>query len=363
MGQGKYLVITMKAAALALAAMISTFSSCASDVEYLAKQGGYLLRYSRGTLNAEALLEDSTTPEKTRDFLLLVKEIRHFAFDRVGLRDNGNYTRYKVVDRDYLVDVVSACDAVSFTPYMWSYPFLGRLPYKGFYERSDAEVEAARLKKEGYDVIARKVEAFSTLGFTRDPLYSFMTKYSPYKLSSLIIHEQTHATLFVKGQPDFNEELATFVGEKGASLWLAGKYGTGSPEYRAAVDEKADLDLFVSELKVLSGELKQVYASTLTRGDKLAEKARIIAGFKVRLTEEAGGFRTSEYRKLVGLPINNAYISLYDLYTDDLPLLRSFYERRCGSDLRTFMLEAEKLAKAGDVKKQMQAALSGVSAH
>ena len=353
----------MKAAALALAAMISTLSSCASDIGYLAKQGGYLLRYSRGTLNANALLEDSTTPEKTRDFLVLVKEIRHFAFDRVGLRDNGNYTRYKAIDRDYLVDVVSACDSVSFTPYMWSYPFLGRLPYKGFYERADAEAEAARLKKEGYDVIVRKVDAFSTLGFTRDPLYSFMTKYSPYELASLIIHEQTHATLFVRGQPDFNEELATFVGETGAFLWLAEKYGTASPEYRAAVDEKADFDLFMTQLKELSGQLKQVYASTLSRDDKLSGKARIIADFKARLKDEAGRFRTSEFRKLGDLPINNAYISLYDLYTDDIPLLRSFYEQRCGGDLRTFMMEAEKLAKTGDVKKQMQAALSDVSSH
>ena len=119
-------------------------------------------------------------------------------------------------------------------------PFHGQAPYKGFYERPDALAEAARLKKEGYDVIVRKVDAFSTLGFTKDPVYSFMKKYSPYELASTIIHEQTHATLWVKGQTDFNEELADFVGETGALEWIAARFGAPSEEYRSAVDEKAD---------------------------------------------------------------------------------------------------------------------------
>jgi hypothetical protein len=51
------------------------------------------------------------------------------------------------------------------------------------------------------------VESFSTLGFTRDPLYSFMKGYSAFQLASLILHEQTHATLFVKGQTQFSEAM------------------------------------------------------------------------------------------------------------------------------------------------------------
>jgi predicted aminopeptidase len=69
-------------------------------------------------------------------------------------------------------------------------------PYKGFYERPDALAEGDRLKKKGYDVIVRAVDALSTLGFTKNPImYSFMKKYFPYKRASTIIHEQTQATL------------------------------------------------------------------------------------------------------------------------------------------------------------------------
>ncbi len=342
----------MKTAALAL--IVSLLVSCASQLGYLVKQGDYLLRYSSGTESVDDLLKSPSTPADTREFLQRVKEIRTFAVESIGLRDNGNYTRYKSIDRDYLVDVVQACDALSFTPYQWSYPFMGKLPYKGFYERPDALAEAGRLKKEGYDVIVRKVDAFSTLGFTKDPVYSFMKKYSPYELASTIIHEQTHATLWVKGQTDFNEELADFVGETGALEWIAARFGPASEEYRSAVDEKADSETFIAQLKSLREALADVYESPLPRAYKLERKDQLISVFKKRLSENADRlFRSPDYRKIGDLPINNAYISLYSLYTDDVPLLRSWYETHCGSDLKTFMLSMEKLAKNGDVKKQI----------
>jgi predicted aminopeptidase len=347
----------VKAAALAL--VISTLASCASQLGYLAKQGNYFMRYSGGAESIDDLLRSASTPAETRQLLERVTEIRRFAVESIGLRDNGNYTRYKKIDRDYLVDVVQAAGAVSLTPYQWSYPFLGRLPYRGFYERADALAEADRLKKEGYDVIVRRVDAFSTLGFTRDPVYSFMEKYSPYELASTITHEQTHATLWVKGETDFDEELADFVGQTGALEWMAQRYGLSSAEYQSAAAEKADSELFVAQLKELGKALTQVYDSPIPRAYKLERKNQLIAAFREKLTREAGSlFRSPGYRKIGDLPVNNAYISLYNLYTDDVPLLQSYFQERCGSSLKDFMLAMEGLAKNGDVKTQMRQELS-----
>jgi predicted aminopeptidase len=334
-----------------VAAGILFLSGCVSELGYLAKQGEYLLRYSSGTQPVQALLQSPSTPADTRDFLLRVSEIKSFAVSEVGLRNNGNYTRYKAIDRDHLVDVVSACDAASFTPYLWSYPFLGTLPYKGFYERGDAEAEAARLKKDGYDVVIRPVDAFSTLGFTKDPLFSFMKKYTPFQLASLIIHEQTHATLFVKGQPQFNEELATFVGDEGAFEWLKGRYGEDSEEYRAAGVEDEGARNFIALLQSLSRELEVLYGGSDTRQEKLRRKAEIIADFKSRYS--------SAYKGFDKIPLNNAYVALYRLYSDDIPLLRAYWALRCGGDLRRFMKAAEYLAGRGDVKALMRGALTG----
>ncbi len=302
---------------------------------------------------------DPSTPAAIRTFLQRVMDIKSFAVQSVGLKDNGNYTRFKAIDRYHLVDVVSGADAVSFTPYLWSYPFLGKLPYKGFYVRADAEAEAARLKKEGWDVIVRPVDAFSTLGFTKDPVYSFMESYSPFEIASLIIHEQTHATLFLKGQPDFNEELATFVGDEGAFEWMRSRFGADSPEYRQALDQYADQQEFVLLLQGLAKQLSAVYAQPIDREEKLSRKAALIDEFNAMLVaRRATLFRTDDYRKLGALPLNNAYLSLYNLYTSDVPLLRSYWESKCGSDLRRFMEAAEALAKHGDVKAQMRQALA-----
>jgi predicted aminopeptidase len=350
----------MSSIAPVVAASLLFLSGCASQGAYLVKQGSYLLRYASGTRPAQSLIDSSSTPADTREFLLTVKEIKAFSVEAVGLKDNENYTRYKEIDRDHLVDVVSACDAVSFTPYLWSYPFLGKLPYKGFYVLPDAEGEAKRLEKEGYDVIIRPVDAFSTLGFTKDPLYSFMKKYTPFQLASLIIHEQTHATLFLKGQPEFNEELASFVGDEGAFEWLKGRYGTDSKEYRAAVEENADSETFTALLRNLSGELDSLYRGSQSREEKMLRKAEIIGHFKNRLAGDlASRFHTDAYRSLGALSLNNAFLSLYSLYSDDIPLLRAYWERRCDSSLRRFMEAMKALAGRGDVKALMREELAG----
>jgi predicted aminopeptidase len=354
-----YLWIMSSLVAMA-AASVLFLSGCATQLGYLAKQGEYLWRYSSGTQPVQALLRSSATAPDTRDFLLRVSEIKSFAVRDVGLKNNENYTRYREMDRDHLVDVVSACDALSFAPYLWSYPFLGKLPYKGFYERADAEAEAVRLKKEGYDVIIRPVDAFSTLGFTKDPLYSFMKKYPPYQLASLIIHEQTHATLFLNGQPQFNEELATFVGEEGAFEWLRARYGEDSDEYRAAVAQDEDSQVFISLLQDLARELEGVYGGSDTRPEKLARKAEIIEDFKKRLSEDlASRFHSRAYKGLGTLHLNNAYLALYRLYSDDIPLLRAYWALRCGSDLSRFMKAAKYMAGRGDVKALMRQGLTG----
>jgi predicted aminopeptidase len=336
-----------------------TLTGCASQVGYLAKQGSYLLRYSTGTRSAAAMIADPATPAATRAFLRTVQEIKAYAVGTIGLRNNANYTRYKAIDRDHLVDVVSAAAVDSFTPYLWSYPFLGKLPYKGFYERPDADAEAGRLKKAGWDVIVRPVDAFSTLGFTKDPLYSFMEKYSTFDIASLIIHEQTHATLFLRGQPDFNEELASFVGDEGAFEWMRSRFGEDSPEYRAAADQSADQSAFVTLLHDLSQKLAAMYAEPITRQEKLDRKAAMIAEFNAMLAvKRATLFRTNGYRRVGELSLNNAYLALYSLYSDDVPLLRSYWEKACGSSLKELITRAKALAKKGDVKALMRQALA-----
>ncbi len=350
----------MKRVVAVLAATLS-LSGCATDIGYLLKQGGYLISYSSGARDIQSVLRDEHTPVATREFLSRVQDIRDFAVRRIGLASNGSYTRYREIPRDYIADVVQASDAVSFTPYLWSYPVLGRLPYKGFYERADAEAEADRLKKLGFDTIVRHVDSFSTLGVLRDPVYSFMRRYSLFELASLIIHEQTHATVFLKGQPEFNEELATFVGDQGAFWYLRERYGPASKEHADAVAAQADSQLFLGFVRELRRALEAVYGSRLSREEKLARKREVIDTFLDRYKREyVPRFRTKGYHSARRIPLNNAYISLYDLYTGNLPVLERYYAQACSADLRLFVSRVKDLARSpGDVREKMRVRQGG----
>jgi predicted aminopeptidase len=61
-------------------------------------------------------------------------------------------------------------------------------------------------------------EVGQRLGWFTDPILSKMLMRSEGDLANLIIHEMSHATIFVKDSIEFNENLATFIGDRGAEL-------------------------------------------------------------------------------------------------------------------------------------------------
>jgi predicted aminopeptidase len=318
----------MKSAALLILAIFPLIGGC-----YLLKQGTYLLSYNTRARPIEKVLADGSAGGDAEEMLRSVQEIRRYAVEEIGLAQNRNYSRYVELDKDYVVDVVTACAADSFSPHEWRFPIFGSFPYKGFYEREDAEREAARLEKKGLDVWIRKVDGFSTLGLLSDPIYSFMTDYSLYALADLIIHEQTHATIFIKNEIQFNEELATFVGREGALSFLRERYGTGSEAHAQALAALEDWRAFRDRVIDLHDRLDLLYTRETERETILAQKQRIVEEFNRRLISEAPGlFQTDRFRAFRGIPANNAYIMSFVRYHQDLDLFYRLYEAN-GRDL------------------------------
>jgi len=316
---------------------------------YSLKQGAVLLGY----LNQAVPLEQTDN----EDFIQLVKEIRAFAMDELGLKESRNYTRFVKLDRNYLAAVVSASAKDSFRRHEWNFPVVGRMPYKGFFNVEDARKERAKLQKKDLDVWIRAVDAFSTLGWFRDPLYSYMTDYSPARLADLIIHELVHATIFIKGQVKFNEELAEFIGSEGARLFIAKRYGEDSDEYRKIFTSDKDSQNYVAFIQELIAELEVLYASGIGREEILAEKERIINAAKERFTAEYDSrFSSNNYRGFAELPINNAYLELYRLYHTEDNFYAELYERS-GKNLPSFIRAAKKITKKGNPRVQLENAL------
>ncbi len=330
------------------------FSSC-----YATVQGARYLSLLSRAVPADRILADPDAKEASRELLLRARGIRSFAMERLGLRDTKNYTTLVETESDTLAFVVSACDAASFERHLWRYPVVGRLPYKGFFKPEEADREAARRRAQGLDVIFRPVEAFSTLGWFRDPLFSFMSKYDEAQLAETILHELAHATVFVKKAEQFNEEFATFIGREGALLYMEHLYGPGSPEADAVLRSRKDSEAFAAYLRGTATMLQAVYASDMDREEKLRRKEIILA----QRAEEYRGAAASLFSEgaYAGFPmekVNNAYLDLYRLYEGEPELYREFYEKICGRDLAVFIRSISELAEArGDPRERMRGLL------
>jgi len=330
--------------AAAILAVCGLFSGC-----YTVKQGVTLLGY----LNRAVPLERAGDEQ----FVRLVNDIRKFAAEELGLTMSKNYTHYVELDRNYLAAVVSACARDSFRRHEWSYPVVGRMPYKGFFDVKDARRERERLEKKDLDVWIRGVDAFSTLGWFTDPLYSYMRNYSPARLADLIIHESLHATVFIKGQVQFNEELAEFVGIQGARLYIQSRYGEDSEQYREIFSSEEDSQNYVAFIQELAAELEAVYSSTISREEKLAEKERVIAEAQERFDREyESRFSNDNYRDFSQMSINNAYIEFFRLYHAQDNFFADLYERS-GQCLPAFIAAAKTITPGGDPRTQLENAL------
>jgi predicted aminopeptidase len=312
-----------------LAALVAVFvivfllcSGC-----YTVKQGTTLLGYLNRAVPLEDLAAEGAA-EEDRLFAERVAGIRRFAMENLGLKESKNYTRYVRLDRDYLAAVVSACAPDSFTRHEWRFPVVGTVPYKGFFDPEDAKKEAAKLRAKELDVWIRGVDAFSTLGWFRDPLYSYMKNYPVHELADLIIHELLHATVFVKGQVQFNEQLAAFVGNAGARLYVENRFGPDSPEYRAIDANQADQAAFRAFTGALIAELEALYEGSLSKDEKLAEKERIIKAAQRRFDDGYDSvFQSENYRGFSKLAVNNAYLDLYRLYYEKDSFFADLYEK------------------------------------
>jgi predicted aminopeptidase len=338
-----------------------TLSSC-----WYGKQAGYFLSERFRSVSASSLEGKADSSPELKTLLTRVESIREFAVSTAGLKPTRNYTRYVTVDKQYVADVVSACASDSFDRYMWHYPLLGALPYKGFYEKADAEREKDKLKAAGLDVIVRQVDAFSSLGFFTDPLYSFMAHYDEDVIADMIIHESAHATLFIKGADQFNEEFATFVGRKGADIYIEQHYGKDSPEFRRRLARRRDGDAFVLFLKETARELDGAYRNAaLSKSEKLDKKAEIIKERARAYMDQASQVFVDEgYRDFDMNRINNAYIDLYRLYEDDLDLYQRWFDDVAGGSLPRFVDTLIVLARSSgaSIKTAMAEELSTLGA-
>ncbi|MDQ3111180.1 MAG: aminopeptidase [Bacteroidota bacterium] len=252
----------------------------------------YGLRMAKGQgtiiLNARPVKEviaDPAVPDSVKAKLLFIGEVRQFAFDSIGLRINENYTSFYDQHGKRLMYVVTACKPFALEPHLWHFPVLGDVPYKGFFDAEKAKEEALLLQKKGLDTDVGGASGWSTLGFFKDPILSQMLNNKEGDLAELIIHELTHGTIFVTDDVDFNENLASFIGYKGALWFLERKFGKDSPQLKTYLNGRHDEEVLEKFMLGCAHSLDSLYKnfpSEASGEGKITAKRRLMISFMLQ---------------------------------------------------------------------------------
>lgn len=277
----------------------------------------------------ETFLADPNYPDSLKQKLRLAQEVRQFAIDSLGLLNSDNYTKLYDQGGKTILWNVSACEPYELTAYYWKYPILGRMPYKGYFDLEDARKEARKLKDEGYDVRIRTVNGWSTLGVLEDPLLSNMLERNDGALAEVIIHELTHATIFIKDEIEFNENLASFIGEQGARAFLIAHFGDSSAQHleylRSEADSKKLTQLILAGAKKLDS-LYGTFSPSLDTATKESQKQATLLSIKDAL--DTTQFHNQRFNQLFDQTLpNNAYFMAFRRYHDQEDSIRGIYRQ------------------------------------
>ncbi len=300
----------------------------------------------------KVLADPSLDKEKGRK-LELTMEVHKFA-ESLGLKRTKSYTSYVELGRPYVTYVVSAAEKNKLEHYFWSFPVVGKLPYKGYFQKEKAQELANEMREKNYDVFVRGVSAYSTLGWFYDPVLSSMLSYRDHDLVETLIHELFHATIFVKDATDFNERLANFVGIKGAIEFYKKLEGESSPTVQKILVEMHDELLFSQFITTEVKDLENWYlekakpgAPRLAEGDRL-DRLKMI---QKKFSEDIRPQISQEFRKdFETAELNNAKLLLFKLYENDPGQLETLF-KKLNQDLSKFIEFLKSFHSEEDLKR------------
>ncbi len=289
-----------------------------------------------------AAANDPSTSAKTREKLRQVQRIRIFADRRLALEVGDNYGSYADLERESVVWNVMAAPEFSLKPKTWCYPIAGCVGYRGFFSEGDADRLVAQLQAQGYDVYSGGVDAYSTLGFLKDPVLNTFLDKSDVELASLLFHELAHARFYLKGDTAFNESYATAVEYAGLKLWLQER-GDGTTFARYQQYEEA-IAQFRALVRQTRAELAQLYRQPLPTQDMRARKQAIISSLRDRYQRAKPGLHGVSFDKWFFSDINNAKLNSVATYEDLVPGFTTMLAR-CNQDFPCFYAAVERLSR------------------
>lgn len=273
-----------------------------------------------------------TTDLGLRERLVLTERVTEFARDELLMPSGGSYGQYADLGRDHLVWVVYGAPELSLEAKHWWYPVVGRQDYRGFFREDLARAEAERLEARGYETWINEADAYSTLGWFRDPVLNTFVHREQVDFVELLFHELCHRKYYVRGNTRFSEGMAVAVAREGVRRWFQ---ATGQPgalqkyEARLARIEQARV-----AIEDTTERLRVIYEGSGSDPEKRDRKARELS----RLRQRLAGLRSEWNRGLkdwIEKPTNNARLISFTTYEAEVGRFVKLLDE-CGGDFEEF---------------------------
>ena len=296
--------------------------------------------------------------------------MRAFAAKDLKLPVDGHYEKYADVHRPFVVWNVEAApefslEAEDLVVSVCRQPGVSRLLF-----RNGARRATRRAAEEGLRRLCGGVEAYSTLGWFKDPVLNTFIFDAEPDLAETIFHELGHQRVFARGDTDFNEAFATTVGQEGARRWLRAKGDQAglreisgrAPAHRAirAPDRRtraSDWRRSTATSGRTQAKLKAAKKPRATPPEELRrQKQHLLDRLRseyAQLKAQWGG--NTEYDDWFARPLNNAQLNSVAAYYDLVPGFERLLAQN-GGDLEKFYEAVDRLARRA---KKRDAATAG----
>ncbi len=290
----------------------------------------------------DEVLGDPAVSVQTREILKTMRQAREFASQELGLPDNDSYRYYADLGREYAVWNVVAVPRFSLSSKQWCFVFIGCVSYRGYYRQAQAQDYADLLQAEGLDVQVSGARAYSTLGWSDDPLLNTMLYRLEARQVGIIFHELAHQQLYIKGDSTFNESFATAVEQEGIRRWFI---AMGDVEaFQHYQDSQQRDEQFKQLLLQTREELQTLYQAKENVDDKQKEKVRIFSELKQHFTAlQKSDSAFSVYETWMAQDLNNAHLALIATYNEHVPAFAQLLIEKQG-DMPAFYVALEELA-------------------
>ena len=338
--------------ACALFAATWFLGGCAAFQYYTQAAAGQLevLRSSRPV---ESVIAHPDTAAALRDRLLVADDIVEFARTELGLDTGKTYRRYAAIGRPFVVWNLFAAPPMSLEGHRWCYPFVGCVPYRGYFDRDAALGAQARFQRRGYETYVAGIPAYSTLGWFDDPLLSTFIDWPEPRLAELLLHEISHRRIWVRDDAAFNESFATFAGETGARLWF--RHTAREADFDRHVESREGWRRLRALLLATRAQLAAVYGESGSEEWRHRKKAGVFETFRRCYRDHRALLGGGAFDGLVET-VNNAYFVALGAYGDWVPALEALYRRSGG--WADFLEAVDALAGLG--RKERTAALEAL---